>query len=115
MNEVGRCVELERILRFLKAHIAIETKSLRRGETLVSVSGIAEEGRRNLDIHGRASFDMADLEANLQQLEADVREASRNFDAVRSDYENLLDQLHVFEKDSRFFNAQGGAEEVEDG
>lgn len=111
VNEVKRCDDMERRLRFLKAEMEKENKTLGRGETLLSVSGIAPPDELPKDDHNRPIFDFDELEATLEQTERELREANDNYDDLKSNFLELLETMHVLEKDSTFFDANGQGEE----
>ena len=112
VNEVKRCDDMERRLRFLKVELEKELKTLGRGETLLSVSGIAPPAELPLDEHRRPIFDFDELDTTLEQTEAELREANDSYDDLRSNFLELLETMHVLEKDSTFFDANGESEEA---
>jgi len=113
VNEVKRCDDMERRLRFLRTELEKEEKTLRLGQTLLSVSEIEPPEPAPRDGYDRPVFDIEDLDNLLEQTEAELRTANESYDGLKSNFMDLLETVHVLEKDSTFFNAgAGGSEEV---
>lgn len=105
VNEVKKCDDMERRLRYLRGQLEKEEKTLKLGETLVSVSGIAPPSEPARDAHDRPVFDIEELDVSLEQTEKEMREANDNYDELKGNFADLLETMHVLQKDSTFFDA----------
>jgi len=114
VNEVKKCDDLERRLRYLKSEMEKEEKTLKLGETLVSVSNVTAPPTPKLDSHNRPVFDIEDIDNLLEQTEHELRDANDSYDDLKNNFADLLETMHVLEKDSTFFDAGASGDEEED-
>lgn len=92
VNEVRRCEELERKLRYLENEIA-KDKEIR----LVEPEELVEAPKPK---------EMIDLETVLEQLEHDLLEVNSNKDALKKNYLELQELRHILTKATTFFEEQ---------
>eukprot|EP00727_Mastigamoeba_balamuthi_P002183 m51a1_g11962 putative vacuolar proton atpase 100-kda subunit (822) ;mRNA; f:798456-801754 len=104
VNEVKRCDEMERKLRFLFEQIRKEERTMKKTLKEVVVEADAAPGPKKLD--------MDELEAYLEGLEKELRQMNGNEDALSRNYVDLIEMKHVLTKDASFFEQAMDAEEV---
>jgi V-type H+-transporting ATPase subunit a len=92
VNEVRRCDELERKLRFLDSEIAKDPDV-----KLVQIEDVCEAPKPK---------EMIDLETVLEQLEHDLLEVNSNKDALKKNYLELQELRHILTKATTFFEEQ---------
>lgn len=92
VNEVRRCDELERKLRFLDMEIAKDADV-----KLVDIEETCEAPKPK---------EMIDLETVLEQLEHDLLEVNSNKDALKKNYLELQELRHILTKATTFFEEQ---------
>lgn len=92
VNEVRRCDEMERKLRFLDNEIAKDADV-----KLVDIEETCEAPKPK---------EMIDLETVLEQLEHDLLEVNSNKDALKKNYLELQELRHILTKATTFFEEQ---------
>lgn len=92
VNEVRRCEELERKLRYLESEISKD-----HDVKLTEVDEICEAPKAK---------EMIDLETVLEQLEHDLIEVNSNKDALKKNYLELQELRHILTKATTFFEEQ---------
>lgn len=88
VNEVRRCEEMERKLRFLK-------KEIEKADIHVSDTGENPEAP-----HPR---EMIDLEAQFEQLENEMKDSNANYEALMKSFLELTELKHILRKTQTFF------------
>jgi len=109
VNEVKKCDELERRLRFLRTEMEKEEKTLKLGESLVTVSGVSPPPAPKLDSHNRPVFDLDDIDNTLEQIDQELHDANDSYNDLKSNFADLLETMYVLQKDSAFFDNGTGA------
>jgi len=94
VNEVRRCEEMERKLRYLDTEII---KDKDEEIVLVQPEEFCEAPKPK---------EMIDLEGVLEQLEHDLQEVNSNKDALKKNYLELQELRHILTKASSFFDEQ---------
>lgn len=92
VNEVRRCEEMERKLRYLETEIQKE-----KDIPLVEPQEFCEAPKPK---------EMIDLEMALEQLEHDLQEVNSNKDALKKNYLELQELRHILTKATTFFEEQ---------
>jgi len=92
VNEVRRCEELERKLRYLENEISKDTDV-----KLVEPEDYCEAPKPK---------EMIDLETVLEQLEHDLLEVNSNKDALKKNFLELQELRHILTKATSFFEEQ---------
>ncbi|RNA00785.1 V-type proton ATPase subunit a -like protein, partial [Brachionus plicatilis] len=92
VNEVRRCEEMERKLRFLESEILKEKEI-----PLAEAQEFCEAPK---------SKEMIEMEAALEQLEHDLQEVNSNKDALKKNYLELQELRHILTKATTFFEEQ---------
>lgn len=98
VNEVRRCDELERKLRYIENEVNKEK---------VKIPDITEFPR------APNPREMIDLEAHLEKNENEIKELSESAVNLKSNYLELIELRQVLEKTQQFFNEQGSANEID--
>lgn len=94
VNEVRRCDEMERKLRYLEKEIKKDTiPMLDTGD-----SPEAPQPR-----------EMIDLEATFEKLENELREVNQNAEALKKNFLELTELKHILRKTQVFFDEVRGA------
>lgn len=88
VNEVRRCEEMERKLRFLK-------KEIEKADIHVVDTGENPEAP-----HPR---EMIDLEAQFEQLENEMKDSNANYEALMKSFLELTELKHILRKTQTFF------------
>ncbi|XP_072034787.1 V-type proton ATPase 116 kDa subunit a 1-like isoform X2 [Amphiura filiformis] len=92
VNEVRRCDEMERKLRFLE-------KEIHRAEISILDTG------ENPD--APAPREMIDLEACFEKLENEMKEVNTNQEALKRNFLELTELKHILRKTQNFFDEAG--------
>lgn len=92
VNEVRRCEEMERKLRYLESEI-LKDKDI----ILIEPQEFCEAPKPK---------EMIDLETALEQLEHDLQEVNSNKDALKKNYLELQELRHILTKATHFFEEQ---------
>lgn len=95
VNEVRRCDEMERKLRFMQKEID------KAGISIV------DTGENPDAPHPR---EMIDLEAQFEQLENEMKDSNSNYEALQKSLLELLELRHILQKTQSFFEEEGQAE-----
>jgi len=93
VNEIKRCEEAERKLRFVYDMIRIENKANKNGD-LIDVVDYSEELEENFD----------DIEIKLDNAEKELKQMNVNLALLDKNYNELLEMKHVLSKESTFFS-----------
>ena len=88
VNEVRRCEEMERKLRYLEGEIVKEK----------DIHVIEQD-----PVEAPKPKEMIDLETSLEQLEHDLQEVNSNKDALKKNYLELQELRHILTKATHFF------------
>ncbi|XP_045494484.1 V-type proton ATPase 116 kDa subunit a1 isoform X1 [Colias croceus] len=100
VNEVRRCDEMERKLRYLEKEIR------RDGIPMLEIPGECPEAPQPRE--------MIDLEATFEKLENELREVNQNAEALKRNYLELTELKHILRKTQVFFDEhEGGASTTE--
>ena len=100
VNDVKRCEEMERKLRFLKEELRKEEDY----EELISEGEVA--------MAAAAALTLDQLEARLEQEEAELTVANNSAQMLERNRNELVELKHVLEKDQYFFqDVQAGPQE----
>lgn len=92
VNEVRRCEEMERKLRYLETEIAKD-----KDIYLVNPEEFCEAPKPK---------EMIELETVLEQLEHDLQEVNSNKDALKKNFLELQELRHILTKATNFFDEQ---------
>ncbi|GAU98595.1 hypothetical protein RvY_09721-2 [Ramazzottius varieornatus] len=92
VNEIRRCDEMERILRFLD-------KEVRKDGIPILETGENPEAPQPRE--------MIDLEATFEKLENEMREINANSEALKRNYLELTELKHILRKTQNFFDERG--------
>ncbi|XP_014679510.1 PREDICTED: V-type proton ATPase 116 kDa subunit a isoform 1-like isoform X2 [Priapulus caudatus] len=99
VNEVRRCEEMERKLRFIEKEIK-------------------KDGIPMLDTGDNpdapAPREMIDLEATFEKLENEMKEVNTNAEALKRNFLELTELKHILRKTQVFFDEMGVAQSDED-
>ena len=95
VNEVRRCDEMERKLRFLE-------KEIKKDEIPMLDCGDSPEAPQPRE--------MIDLEATFEKLEHELREVNQNAEALKKNFLELTELKHILRKTQQFFDEQEGME-----
>ncbi|CAG9132148.1 unnamed protein product [Plutella xylostella] len=90
VNEVRRCDEMERKLRYLEKEIR------RDGIPMLEIPGESPEAPQPRE--------MIDLEATFEKLENELREVNQNAEALKRNYLELTELKHILRKTQVFFD-----------
>ncbi|XP_026745075.1 V-type proton ATPase 116 kDa subunit a-like isoform X3 [Trichoplusia ni] len=90
VNEVRRCDEMERKLRYLEKEIR------RDGIPMLEIPGECPEAPQPRE--------MIDLEATFEKLENELREVNQNAEALKRNYLELTELKHILRKTQVFFD-----------
>lgn len=90
VNEVRRCDEMERKLRYLEKEIR------RDGIPMLEIPGEVPEAPQPRE--------MIDLEATFEKLENELREVNQNAEALKRNYLELTELKHILRKTQVFFD-----------
>lgn len=93
VNEVRRCDELERKLRYIEAELNKENLPIPEIEDLPNAPNPRE---------------ITDLETSLEKTENEILELSQNAVNLKSNFLELTELRHVLEKTESFFNEREG-------
>merc|ERR1719228_633770 len=96
VNEVRRCDEMERKLRFLE-------KEIKKDEIPMLDTGDSPEAPQPRE--------MIDLEATFEKLEHELREVNQNAEALKRNFLELTELKHILRKTQQFFDEQEGLEQ----
>lgn len=88
VNEIRRCDEMERKLRYLEKEIARSSMVIRETDE----NPEAPQPR-----------EMIDMEATLEKLETELREVNSNTEALRKNFLELTELKHILRKTQQFF------------
>merc|ERR1719184_467807 len=91
VNEVRRCDEMERKLRFLE-------KEIKKDEIPMLDTGDSPEAPQPRE--------MIDLEATFEKLEHELREVNQNAQALKKNFLELTELKHILRKTQQFFDEQ---------
>ncbi|NP_001107162.1 V-type proton ATPase 116 kDa subunit a [Xenopus tropicalis] len=91
VNEVRRCENMERILRFLESEMVNDKIKIRTPEKLPQTPLPRE---------------MIDLETVLEKLEGELQEVNRNQQALKQNFLELTELKHLLKKTQDFFEAE---------
>ncbi|XP_063909634.1 V-type proton ATPase 116 kDa subunit a 1-like [Zophobas morio] len=94
VNEVRRCDEMERKLRYIEAEVKKDNISIPDQQDLPKAPNPRE---------------IIDLEAHLEKTEGDIKELTESAVNLKSNYLELTELKHVLEKTQPFFNEQDEA------
>ncbi|XP_057292954.1 V-type proton ATPase 116 kDa subunit a 1-like isoform X2 [Hydractinia symbiolongicarpus] len=95
VNEVRRCDEMERKLRFMQ-------KEIDKAEI-----PIVDNMENPEAPHPR---EMIDLEAQFEQLENEMKDSNSNYEALQRSFLELTELKHILKKTQTFFEEEGYAE-----
>ena len=95
VNEVRRCDEMERKLRFLE-------KEIKKDEIPMLDTGDSPEAPQPRE--------MIDLEATFEKLEHELKEVNQNAEALKKNFLELTELKHILRKTQQFFDEQEGME-----
>merc|ERR1711881_71007 len=95
VNEVRRCDEMERKLRFLE-------KEIKKDDIPMMDTGDSPEAPQPRE--------MIDLEATFEKLEHELREVNQNAQALKKNFLELTELKHILRKTQQFFDEQEGLE-----
>ncbi|XP_050034126.2 V-type proton ATPase 116 kDa subunit a 1 isoform X3 [Dermacentor andersoni] len=98
VNEVRRCDEMERKLRFLEKEIKKD------GIPMLDIGDNPEAPQPR---------EMIDLEATFEKLENELKEVNTNAEALKRTYLELTELKHILRKTQAFFDEQSHARTVE--
>ncbi|CAL7935729.1 unnamed protein product [Xylocopa violacea] len=98
VNEVRRCDEMERKLRYIEAEV--------RKDGMLIVDNLTELPRAP---NPRM---IIDLEAHLEEVENDILELSQNAVNLKSNYLELTELRHVLEKTQVFFTEEEASDSI---
>lgn len=90
VNEVRRCDEMERKLRYLEKEIR------RDGIPMLEIPGECPEAPQPRE--------MIDLEATFEKLENELREVNQNAEALKRNFLELTELKHILRKTQVFFD-----------
>jgi len=93
VNEVRRCDEMERKLRFLETEI-------KKDEIPMLDTGDSPEAPQPRE--------MVDLEATFEKLEHELSEVNQNSEALKRNFLELTELKHILRKTTQFFDEQEG-------
>ncbi|XP_017038989.1 V-type proton ATPase 116 kDa subunit a1 isoform X5 [Drosophila ficusphila] len=93
VNEVRRCDEMERKLRYLE-------KEIKKDEIPMLDTGESPEAPQPRE--------MIDLEATFEKLENELREVNQNAEALKRNFLELTELKHILRKTQVFFDEQEG-------
>lgn len=93
VNEVRRCDEMERKLRYLE-------KEIKKDGIPLLDTGESPEAPQPRE--------MIDLEATFEKLENELREVNQNAEALKRNYLELTELKHILRKTQVFFDEQEG-------
>lgn len=96
VNEVRRCDEMERKLRFLE-------KEIKKDEIPMLDTGDSPDAPQPRE--------MIDLEATFEKLEHELREVNQNAEALKRNFLELTELKHILRKTQQFFDEQEGLEQ----
>merc|ERR1711962_1339480 len=96
VNEVRRCDEMERKLRFLE-------KEIKKDDIPMLDTGDSPEAPQPRE--------MIDLEATFEKLEHELREVNQNAQALKKNFLELTELKHILRKTQHFFEEQEGLEQ----
>ncbi|CAH1109567.1 unnamed protein product [Psylliodes chrysocephalus] len=99
VNEVRRCDEMERKLRYIEAEVRKDD---------VNIPDVSELPK------APNPREIIDLEAHLEKTEGDIKELSESAVNLKSNYLELTELKHVLEKTQAFFNEQDEANGLSD-
>ncbi|XP_026322507.1 V-type proton ATPase 116 kDa subunit a isoform X3 [Hyposmocoma kahamanoa] len=100
VNEVRRCDEMERKLRYLEKEIRKDSIPM------LEIPGECPEAPQPRE--------MIDLEATFEKLENECREVNQNAEALKRNYLELTELKHILRKTQVFFDEhEGGANTTE--
>merc|ERR1719210_1424720 len=91
VNEVRRCDEMERKLRFLE-------KEIKKDEIPMMDGGDSPEAPQPRE--------MIDLEATFEKLEHELQEVNQNAEALKKNFLELTELKHILRKTQQFFEEQ---------
>ena len=91
VNEVRRCDEMERKLRFLE-------KEIKKDDIPMMDSGDSPEAPQPRE--------MIDLEATFEKLEHELQEVNQNAEALKKNFLELTELKHILRKTQQFFEEQ---------
>ncbi|XP_044259980.1 V-type proton ATPase 116 kDa subunit a1 [Tribolium madens] len=94
VNEVRRCDEMERKLRYIEAEVKKDNVAIPDQSELPKAPNPRE---------------IIDLEAHLEKTEGDIKELSESAVNLKSNYLELIELKQVLEKTQAFFNEQDEA------
>ena len=94
-EQVRRCDEMERKLRFLE-------KEIKKDEIPMLDTGDSPEAPQPRE--------MIDLEATFEKLEHELREVNQNAQALKKNFLELTELKHILRKTQQFFDEQEGLE-----
>lgn len=89
VNEVRRCDEMERKLRYLE-------KEIKRDDIPILDTGENPDAPQPRE--------MIDLEAAFEKLENELREVNQNSEALKKNYLELTELKHILRKTQTFFD-----------
>ncbi|XP_050681115.1 V-type proton ATPase 116 kDa subunit a 1 isoform X2 [Leptidea sinapis] len=95
VNEVRRCDEMERKLRYLEKEIR------RDGIPMLEIPGECPEAPQPRE--------MIDLEATFEKLENELREVNQNAEALKRNFLELTELKHILRKTQVFFDEHEGS------
>uniref|UniRef100_A0A0A9Z8W6 V-type proton ATPase subunit a n=3 Tax=Lygus hesperus TaxID=30085 RepID=A0A0A9Z8W6_LYGHE len=93
VNEVRRCDEMERKLRYLE-------KEIKKDDIPMLDTGESPEAPQPRE--------MIDLEATFEKLENELREVNQNAEALKRNFLELTELKHILRKTQVFFDEQEG-------
>ena len=91
VNEVRRCDEMERKLRFLE-------KEIKKDEIPMMDASDSPEAPQPRE--------MIDLEATFEKLEHELQEVNQNAEALKKNFLELTELKHILRKTQQFFEEQ---------
>ncbi|EGG15070.1 vacuolar proton ATPase [Cavenderia fasciculata] len=94
VNEVKRCDEMERKLKYFEDQIKKEPKIYKKLEQLQ---------QEPTDVPAEEALQMDELETRFDELELELKQANNNLETLQRNYNELIQLRYVLTKDAVFF------------
>jgi len=98
VNEVRRCNEMERKIRFFEHQISVEVKDMmaeKKVDSSILQNGLWEEETKSMPLD--------ELENKLTDLEKELKEMNENQEKLNRNHNELIEMKYVLTEDSTFF------------